>query len=237
MPDPLPSVFIGSSSEGLDVAREVEQQLQQDAVTTIWKDAVFGLGIGALESLMNALDQFDFGVMVLSPDDLTQSRERNYASPRDNIVFELGLFMGRLGRSRTFIVHEKDANLKLPSDLAGITVSPYRKRENLSAALSPTCTPIIKAIRSLGPFEGRANTQFNHATDKMEGAATGLANLTQRLIQSRILELKIVARLIPPDERREVEKDRKELEALLSQSGKHAKQSHESTPPRKTSRA
>jgi hypothetical protein len=219
LPDPLPSVFIGSSSEGLNVAREVEQQLQEDAVTTIRNDAVFGLGIGALESLMNALDQFDFGVMVLSPDDLTQSRERNYASPRDNVVFELGLFMGRLGRSRTFIVHEKDADLKLPSDLAGITVSPYRKRDNLSAALSPTCTPIIKAIRSLGPFEGRANTQFHHATDKMEGAATGLANLTQRLIQSRILELKIVARRIPADERREVERDWKELEALLAQSG------------------
>jgi hypothetical protein len=51
----------------------------------------------------------------------------------------------------------------------------------------------------------------------MEGVATGLSDLNRRLIQSRILELKLVERL-PPDERREVEKDRKELEALLAQS-------------------
>jgi hypothetical protein len=217
--DLLPSVFIGSSSEGLDVAREIELQLQQDSLTTIWKDAVFGLGGGTLESLMNVLDQFDFAVMVLSPDDLIESRQMNFASPRDNVVFELGLFMGRLGRSRTFIVHERDTTLKIPSDLAGIALSPYRRRDNLSAALSPTCTPIIKAIRSLGPYEGRANAQFSRATHTMEGAAAGLSHLTRRLIQSRILELKIVERRMPTDERKEVEKDRKELEALLAQSG------------------
>lgn len=215
MSDQLPSVFIGSSTEGLDVAREVELQLQQDALTTIWKDGVFGLGSGTLESLMNALDQFDFAVLVLSPDDLLESRKQNYASPRDNVIFELGLFMGRLGRSRTFIVHEKDAGLKLPSDLAGIAASPYRKRDNLSAALSPTCTPIIKAIRSLGSFEGRANAQFSRATDEMEGVSAKLASLTRRLVQSRVLELKIIERRMPPDERIAVEQDRKELEALL----------------------
>ena len=109
----LPSVFIGSSTEGLLVAREVELQFQQVAHTTIWKDGVFGPGSGYLESLMNALEQFDFAVMVLSPDDLIESRNESYASPRDNVIFELGLFMGRLGRSRTFIVHERNVNLKL----------------------------------------------------------------------------------------------------------------------------
>ena len=48
---------------------------------------------------MNALDQFDFAVMILSPDDMTESRDQSYASPRDNVLFELGLFMGRLGRT------------------------------------------------------------------------------------------------------------------------------------------
>src|SRR5262245_25387722 len=124
-----PSLFIGSSSEGLDVAREVELQLEDEALVTIWKDGVFGLGEATLESLMNALDQFDFAVMVLTPDDLLESRGQNYASPRDNVIFELGLFMGRLGRSRTFILHEQNADLKLPSDLAGITRVTYRRRD------------------------------------------------------------------------------------------------------------
>ncbi len=217
MTEQLPCVFIGSSSEGLDVAREVELQLQHDALTTIWKDGVFGLGSGTLETLMNAVDQFDFAITILSPDDLTESRSASFASPRDNVIFELGLFMGRLGRSRSFIVHEEDANLKLPSDLAGITISPYRKRDNLSAALSPTCTPIIKAIRSLGLFEGRANAQFNRATNQIEGVSAKVTALTRRLVQSRILELKIVERLMGGSEGREVEEDRKELEDLLRQ--------------------
>ncbi len=130
------------------MAREVELQLQRDAVTTMWKDSVFGPTSGFLETLMNQLEQFDFAVMVLSPDDLVESRSQRSASPRDNVIFELGLFMGRLGRSRVFIVHEENADLKLPSDLAGISLLSYRERDNLSAALSPACTPIIKAIRA-----------------------------------------------------------------------------------------
>lgn len=178
---PLPSVFIGSSTEGLDVAREIELQLQNDAITTLWKDGVFGLGSSTLESLMNALDQFDFAVMVLSPDDLLESRNQNYASPRDNIIFELGLFMGRLGRSRAFIVHEQDANLKLPTDLAGITLAPYRKRENLSAALSPTCTPIIKAIRALGFHEQRTQQQIRRLEDRQENLESKVQLLASQI--------------------------------------------------------
>lgn len=213
----LPSLFIGSSSEGLDVAREIELQLQQDAITTIWKDGVFGLGDGTLETLLNALDQYDFAVMVLTPDDMIDSRNKRSASPRDNVIFELGLFMGRLGRGRTFIVHEHGADIKMPSDLHGISVSSYRKRENMSAALSPTCTPIIKAIRSLGVYEGRANSQFKEAATKMDTVSDTVTALTRRLIQSRILELKLVESRMPSSERAQVERDRKELEELLKE--------------------
>lgn len=187
MATPLPSVFIGSSIEGLDVAREVELQLQRDAVTTIWKDGVFGPGSGILESLMNVLEQFDFAIMVLSPDDLIETRGQSYASPRDNVLFELGLFMGKIGRSRVFIVHEKDANLKLPSDLAGITLSPYRRRENLSAALSPTCTPIIKAIRSLGFSEQRTQQHIRKLQDRQDSTESRLRTI-QVVIKGLVTE-------------------------------------------------
>lgn len=183
----LPSVFIGSSTEGIDVAREVELQLQRDAITTIWKDGVFGLGSGTLESLMKVLEQFDFAIMVLSPDDLIESRSQSYASPRDNVLFELGLFMGKIGRSRVFIVHEQDANLKLPSDLAGIAVSPYHKRENLSAALSPTCTPIIKAIRSLGFSEQRTQQQIRRLEDRQETTESSLRTI-QVVVKALVTE-------------------------------------------------
>jgi hypothetical protein len=177
MEEQLPSVFIGSSTEGLDVAREVELQLQQVAIPNIWKDGVFGLGSGTLESLMTVLEQFDFAVMVLSPDDLVESRAQSYASPRDNVIFELGLFMGRLGRKRVFIVHEQEKNLKLPSDLAGIAVSPYRRRDNLSAALSPTCTPIIKQIRTLGFSEGRTHQEVQRLQGRQDATESRLRTI------------------------------------------------------------
>lgn len=146
----LPSLFIGSSTEGIEIAREVELQLDADANVTKWNDGVFHLGEGTLESLVNALDHFDFAVLVLRPDDLIETQGQRYTSPRDNVLFELGLFMGRLGPRRTFILSEHGADLKLPSDLAGITRATYRPRNNLTAAISPACTLIMRAVRELG---------------------------------------------------------------------------------------
>lgn len=150
----LPSLFIGSSSEGLDVAKAVELQLLNEADVQIWTNGVFSLGQGTLEGLIDALDQYDFAVMVISADDLVESREQNYNSPRDNVLFELGLFMGRIGRERTFILHEDNPRLKLPSDLAGITRVKYRIR-NKQPNVSPACTQIAQEIRRLGAFQQR----------------------------------------------------------------------------------
>jgi len=95
----LPALFIGSSSEGNRIAREVELQLKDYVKVNLWSNGIFSLGKGTLEALINALDDFDFAVMVLTPDDLIETRNQNYTSPRDNVLFELGLFMGRLGVS------------------------------------------------------------------------------------------------------------------------------------------
>lgn len=214
----LPSVFIGSSSEGIDVAREIELQIKHDAETRIWQNGVFKLGDSSLESLINSLEQFDFAIMSLTPDDMTESRSDKKSSPRDNVIFELGLFMGRLGRNRTFIIHGDNDNMKIPSDLHGIHVSRYRNGQSLETSLSPACTPIIRAIRSLGKYEGRVNAQLNRATQDMEGASDRLSKLTKRLIQSRITELKIVRKHMSNEDRLVADEDLNELEALLAQS-------------------
>jgi hypothetical protein len=175
----LPAVFIGSSKEGVAVAREIELQLQDAAISTIWKDGVFGPGSGTLESLMRVLEQFDFAVMVLSPDDTSESRGQSYASPRDNVLFELGLFMGHLGSKRVFIVHEADVNLKLPSDLAGIGVLPYRRREdnNLAAAVSPPTTMIIRQINALGFSETRTHQEVQRLQGRQNATESRLRTL------------------------------------------------------------
>jgi hypothetical protein len=162
-----PAVFIGSSKEGHEIARAVRKQLRDDAEVTVWDEGVFGLGEGSLESLVGAVKRFDFAILVLSPDDMTTSRRRRVQSPRDNVLFELGLFMGRLGRYRTYIVFDSDQPIKIPSDLAGVTQATYhgnRSDRNLEAAVGEACDPIRAKIRELG---------LRHSELKALGSAVG----------------------------------------------------------------
>ncbi len=148
-----PRLFVGSSTEGLDVARAIQVNLDHDADVTLWSQGVFGLGGGTLVSLVEVAEDFDFAVLVLTPDDLVDTRGKMANSPRDNVLFELGLFIGRLGRERTYIVHPRDAELRLPSDLAGITPATFQSKRddgNLVAALGAACTLIHKEISKRG---------------------------------------------------------------------------------------
>lgn len=93
-----PTVFVGSSAEGLQVAKAVQAELQYCAECVIWSQEVFGLGEGTLESLVKALNRYDFAVLVLTPDDLVTSRGNSAPAPRDNVLLELGMFIGAIGR-------------------------------------------------------------------------------------------------------------------------------------------
>jgi predicted nucleotide-binding protein len=146
-----PRLFIGSSSEGLRPAEALQANLDRDAECTIWSQGVFGLSNASIESLERQLRSSQFAVLVLTADDATESRGEKRHSPRDNVIFELGLFMGALGRARTFIVKPRSQDLKMPSDLAGIGAADYddsRSDGNLRAALGAAATDIKEAIRS-----------------------------------------------------------------------------------------
>lgn len=148
-----PSLFIGSSAEGLPAAEAMQQNLDRACETVIWSQGVFGLGDGTLETLVEKLPQFDFALLILTPDDLTESRDNLQQSPRDNVLLELGLCIGFLGRNRTFAVYDRTANLKLPSDLAGVTIADYQPHSsgNLQPSLGAACTTIKNTIAELGP--------------------------------------------------------------------------------------
>jgi predicted nucleotide-binding protein len=144
----IPKVFVGSSSEGLLIAEAIQLNLDHVCETTLWSQGVFGLGQGTLEALVRAAATSNFAVLVLTPDDLVTKREKGGQQPRDNVLFELGLFMGKLGRERTFIVHERNRPLDLPTDLAGITTATFARRadNNMQAALGPVCTRLKTAM-------------------------------------------------------------------------------------------
>jgi hypothetical protein len=130
-----PRIFIGSSSEGLATAQLVKKSFKKDFDCVIWNDGpVFGLGVSYLDSLLKAGSMFDFGILVATKDDKTKSRDKRFDTPRDNVVFEYGLFMGRLGKFRTLILREEGA--KLPSDMEGIHTSRYVGGKSRAAAES-----------------------------------------------------------------------------------------------------
>jgi CRP/FNR family cyclic AMP-dependent transcriptional regulator len=127
-PNARPRVFFISSKESLPIAKALRHGLNYtDADSIIWSDDdIFPPGDYPLEVLEREVDQADFGVAIAHPDDIVRSRKLESAVPRDNVIFELGFFMSRLGRKRTFLLlPNMDANLKLPSDFKGITPIMY----------------------------------------------------------------------------------------------------------------
>jgi len=148
------SVFIISSAEAIEIARTIQNAFQYDPFNvTLWAEGVFLASHYPVESLERQLDQSDFAIAIAAPDDMTESRGRTMPSPRDNVIFELGLFIGRLGRKRSFLVEPRGEEVKLPSDLHGITTVPYRYtgETELVSALGPACNCMRKIIKELGP--------------------------------------------------------------------------------------
>jgi hypothetical protein len=120
-----PKLFIGSSQKNLRVAGVLADALEESAQVRVWNEGVFGLNQGFLETLLKQLEEYDFAAFVLASDDLTTSADESRPSPRDNVLFESGLFMGVLGRDRVFLVYDEAVKLKIPSDLAGVTLASY----------------------------------------------------------------------------------------------------------------
>jgi CRP/FNR family cyclic AMP-dependent transcriptional regulator len=152
-PNPQPMLFIGSSTEALPIANELQSGFKHDKFDAIiWKDGVFGPGGVAFDSLSQVAGRADFAAFIISPDDAVISREEEKLAPRDNVIFELGLFMGVLDRPRVFLIREHDADVKIPSDLLGITQVTYvlKKGVDLVTALGPVCNELRKAIQAQG---------------------------------------------------------------------------------------
>ena len=148
-----PRVFIISSVEALAVAQAIQLGLSHDKmITTVWTDGVFRASQYAVESLANAVDASDFAIAVLHGDDIVKSRGSDTLVPRDNVTFELGLFMGHLGRDRSILVEPRDGQVKLASDVRGLTTLSYRTGSpaDIVSLMAPTVTEIRMHIARIG---------------------------------------------------------------------------------------
>ena len=150
----IPKLFIISSAESLPVAHEIQGQLRHDVFSTTWDQGIFFVGGYPLEALEKAVNESDFAVAVAEPDDIIESRGGRFVTLRDNVLFELGIFMGVLSRYRAILVHPRVEGLKLPSDLQGLTLLSYTpnpaKPEELPSRLGPACNDIRKIVKNLG---------------------------------------------------------------------------------------
>lgn len=152
-PNPSPVLFLGTSVEGLPVANEIVSGLKHDdVIARPWAmPGLFSPGGVSVDVLLKEVDGADFAAMVFGPDDRIASRTATYAVPRDNVVFELGLFMGRIGRDRALMVLESKTDVKIPSDLLGITPITYvMKGGDLAASVQTVCGDLRAVIKRLG---------------------------------------------------------------------------------------
>ena len=123
-------VFLGSSGKQEKLLQALTRGLEDVAHVEPWTTS-FNPGTTTLERLLELTREVDFAGVRVRPGRLddapappaSAAADSGQASPRDNVVFEAGLFGGVLGMRRTFILHASGA--KLPTDLLGLTCVRY----------------------------------------------------------------------------------------------------------------
>ena len=181
-----PKIFIASSVEGLKVAHAIQGRLDHDAEVTVWDQDVFKLSSNILDDLADILSITEFGIFVFTPDDALRIRDEKYQSVRDNVIFELGMSIGRLGKKRCFIVSPRPQDsLRIPTDLLGVTPATYeanRQDGNLSAALGPACDKIRQTVENI--------QRIQQSTEPQDTSEQGQAfNELMRALDSPTLNL------------------------------------------------
>jgi hypothetical protein len=122
-----PKIFIGSSTSGYTVAEKVKIYLSKGYDCYLWKDpGVWEINKSTFDNLLRMANYFDFGIFVATSDDLTLTNDKIVIEPRDNVILEMALFLGALGRDKSFLLVED--GIKLPSDFNGI----YMPRFNIT---------------------------------------------------------------------------------------------------------
>lgn len=150
-----PVIFIGSSKEGLKIAEATHTSLNRSPfIPLLWTKGVFECSKTTIEDLMRTTRETDFAIIILTADDVTKSRGNKRPSPRDNVVFEIGLFMGALTRERTYVVVPKGLDIKIPTDLMGVTRLEYQlgRGKSIAKSLQPVLRELRRLINKHGPI-------------------------------------------------------------------------------------
>ena len=122
----------------------------RDYKPLVWDEGLFKQNESTFDGLLRISKDVDFAVFIWGASDLTTTKGRSIPSPRDNVVWETGLFLGALGKDRVFMVVDKAVSVKIPTDYSGITRAHYG---GLSigtydiAAVSSACNAIDRSCK------------------------------------------------------------------------------------------
>lgn len=131
MTDLRPKIFIGSSGAGIPIAKKVKKYLSNVADCFLWQDPkIWETNTSTFDSLLKMASHFDFGIFVATADDLTLTKDQIVIEPRDNVILEMALFLGAMGRHKSFLLVEE--GIKLPSDFNGIYMPRFDSKETKS---------------------------------------------------------------------------------------------------------
>jgi predicted ATPase len=152
-------LFIGSSTEQKAIVDALAAGLRREVEPVPWYRGVFGLSRGYLESLMTKLNDVDFAAFLFAADDELKTRKAKTRTVRDNVLFEYGLFLGRIGRERCFVIRPRGDEMHTPSDLLGICCIEYdpdRMVHNRTQACAEICDRIRTEVKRV--LKERANS-------------------------------------------------------------------------------
>jgi len=140
--DLKPKIFIGSSTAGYKIAEKVKKYLETVCDCFLWQDkGVWETNRSTFDNLLRMASYFDYGIFVATGDDLTFTNDKLVIEPRDNVILEMSLFLGAMGRDKSFLLVEE--GVKLPSDFNGIFM-PRFKKDNEDSIKEACETYIIK---------------------------------------------------------------------------------------------
>ena len=125
--NPVPKLFISALPESVSIARHLQNRLaHDDIIVTIFSDTIFEPSDNAFNSFLDEAGQSDFCAFVFSSDAPVFNRKGLQSVVRDNIVFEIGLFIGVVGRNRTFLIKPSQLDIKIPTRLFSLKVFEYQ---------------------------------------------------------------------------------------------------------------
>lgn len=148
-----PRLFIASSVESLAIAEAVNVNLDHEFEVTIWKNGTFKLSSNTIDDLVEKSSFVDFALFIFAPDDIATIRSRREHVVRDNVLFEMGLFIGAIGKERSFILKPRNEEMHLPTDLLGTTPADYdaeRSDNDLVSATNRACSLIKSEVQRIG---------------------------------------------------------------------------------------